>query len=521
MFKDKINVIEEEMLSQFGKASVVQKNQTEKIQDATKCLTDNLEILSELNDKNTSDMNNLLEELSNLVGNEIDLNLDVSSTEDITIINDVSNTEIEKERLIDIEPLSITDGWDKYYSEVENLAELENINLSIDPFEVLLSESEKNRILKQVKDDYTMEKAKCDKYDYFLASFSGIISGFVDVFFVGSAISDSKGKLSEFTDQQAEKVIVKFSDFIIQNDKKNNTKIGMSFDKAESSLQNRVQYLEKRFKVPYDARYVKDLSNSKNLKMNTNNHHSVSLGHSPDLMGLLFSLLDQFTNKGTYYSNGSFVRSTLSSGKSYHMEGNNIIEKLFFGVTQWFGHCMSDLIGSNSSVGHGNRGTGLPIPFTQMFQGANNIHFKGDDISKIARETFENGYDVRHGSATTIPVILNELIVRFLWAIKQYYVHKKNMKEILFSKDSPELRRMVVTSYGCLCIVDGTDGLLRSKGNTVIFLSRINISAWSRFAYLGIKEARVMYGENIIDVDRLDKDLKSEWEQVYTISSKY
>ena len=62
-----------------------------------------------------------------------------------------------------------------------------------------------------------------------------------------------------------------------------------------------------------------------------------------------------------------FVRSARSSGEKYEMKGNNIIEKLFFGITQWFGHCISDLIGSNSSVGNGNRGTGLPIPFTQMF----------------------------------------------------------------------------------------------------------------------------------------------------------
>ena len=309
MFKDEFNVIDEEMLNQFVKASVIQKTQVEKIQDARNQINEDLEDLSELNDMNATAVAKLLEEASNLVGNENNLKLSCLQVNSFTLLNDMSNFETEDERLIDIDTLPVTDDWNEYYSQIENFAALQNIKLSKDPFELLLSESDRHRILKQVKEDYTMTKANCDKYDYFLASFSGIISGFIDVFFVGSSVDGSKGSLSKFTDEQAEKIVIRFSDFIIDNDEKqNNAPIGMSSDKARGSLQYRVQYLEKKFKVSYDARYAKDLVNSNGLKMNTKNHHSVSLAHSPDLMGLLFSILDQFSNKGTYYSNGNFCK---------------------------------------------------------------------------------------------------------------------------------------------------------------------------------------------------------------------
>ena len=275
--------------------------------------------------------------------------------------------------------------------------------------------------------------------------------------------------------------------------------------------------------MPYDARYVKDLQNGAGLKMNTKNHHYVSLAHSPGLEGLFFSLLDQFTNSGTYFSNGTFKRSKNVSGLDFELQGNSLIQKLFFGFVNWFGHNMSDLIGSNSAVGKGNRGSGLPVPLTQFFQLFDKVRLKnGDDIAKIARLVFEEqGYDIRHGAAAAVPVVINELIIRFLWAIKQYLYHSKTLEEILLTKKSPELRKMLLMGHGCLCLVDGTDAVIKGGGNIIYVFSRMNFVAWSRLAYSGLREVQVIYGKNVIDVEELDKELENEWKEIYSNSNIY
>ena len=82
-----------------------------------------------------------------------------------------------------------------------------------------------------------------------------------------------------------------------------------------------------------------------------------SLGHSPDIIGLFFSILNQFTSTSTFLSNGQLI--TIETN-TYELQGHNFISKLFCGVTNWFGHIMSDIAGSSGAAG---RGSGVVIPF--------------------------------------------------------------------------------------------------------------------------------------------------------------
>ena len=46
------------------------------------------------------------------------------------------------------------------------------------------------------------------------------------------------------------------------------------------------------------------------------NHHLKSLAHSPDIVGLFFSILDQFQNKASYVSNGRLIRIDTQDGRN-------------------------------------------------------------------------------------------------------------------------------------------------------------------------------------------------------------
>lgn len=66
--------------------------------------------------------------------------------------------------------------------------------------------------------------------------------------------------------------------------------------KEPDNSANMIGHLERRCKVNYDARYAKDLlMGDKVLNMSMKNHHLKSLGYSPDIIGLFFSILDSFT----------------------------------------------------------------------------------------------------------------------------------------------------------------------------------------------------------------------------------
>ncbi|MBO1307911.1 hypothetical protein JZO70_17180 [Enterococcus sp. 669A] len=519
--------LEKSILDELGNVAKVQKDQADKMTDAISGVRTGLDSLSKINKVNNLDLEDLLTKATNMLGDdELDFETDTEFTSQLLQIDQTQKEEIQKEveqyQIKTLEYIEIGSDWEDYRRNISEYATENGIDLLSDPFEDMLSTEQRNHIIDKLKEDYTLKEAHCDKYDYLLAGFSGIVTGFIDIFFVGSSIIGEKGKLSILSDKQAEKLVTKFSDFIISQDKKNGVTVGMSHDKATSTLQNRVQYLEKRFKVSYDARYKSDLENGSGLKMSPKNHHTISLAHSPGLEGLFFSLLDQFTNSGTYLSNGTFKRSKNKSNSKIELKGRTFVEKIFFGFVNWIGHNMSDLIGSNSAVGKGNRGSGLPIPMTQFFQLFDRTRLgSGDDIAKIAREVFESGYDVRHGAALAVPVVLNNLIIHFMWTIKQYFYHKKTLNEVKSQKNSPELRRMLLMGHGCLCLVDGGDAVIQGGGNIMLIFSRMNFVAWSKFAYAGFKEVRVIYGQNVLNIEALDKDLESEWNEILSDSIKY
>lgn len=70
-----------------------------------------------------------------------------------------------------------------------------------------------------------------------------------------------------------------------------------------------ISYLEQAFPVNYDARYAKDLVVEDGVLsgMRPLNHHLLSLAHSPDPIGLIFSIIDQFMGYATFIDKGKII----------------------------------------------------------------------------------------------------------------------------------------------------------------------------------------------------------------------
>lgn len=224
-------------------------------------------------------------------------------------------------------------------------------------------------------------------------------------------------------------------------------------------------------------------------------HHMMSLVHSPDIVGLFFSILNQFTMTSSFIADGQLI--TIESD-TFELKGGNFIMKIMCGIANWFGHLMSDIAGSS---GNHNRGMGITMPFYEFFGFCNFGKFKvGEErktLAEIAQMAFTYqedknspvmSYDFRFGMTQAIPIVVTELTIRLIWALRRHFQYHKSFKECIPSSRNADLRVMILIGNGTLCVMDGIDAGVKSGGNFLMFFMRMNLCAWVRFAVLVLKE---------------------------------
>lgn len=309
--------------------------------------------------------------------------------------------------------------------------------------------------------------ASCDKYDYMAAAFCGAMAGMVDILFVGApGISD----LGKITDAGVDTLVKKVASLYGWSPREG----------KEDSIASAIGFFERHFRVNYDQRSTADVDGM--FDMAAKNHHFKSLSHAPDPIGLFFSILDQFTNKSSFLDNGRLIRVD-TSATDFRLEGSNFIAKLFCGFCNWLGHIMSDIAGSSGNRGQGEgRGSGISAPFMELFGTCNFGSFQvGNDrqnLATVMTRVFQEGYDFRFSVTTAIPVIMQDLMIRVFWAIRQHYFEGKPWGDCIPNSKHADLRIMLIVGCATLCLVDGTDAAIRGAmagGNILVFILHLNI----------------------------------------------
>lgn len=334
----------------------------------------------------------------------------------------------------------------------------------------LMVNNKENQALLQADD-------KCDKYDYLVAVACGAIGGMIDIFLVGAPGDSKLGKWTDVQVDNAVKGFAKMSGWNPKEAKKNN-------------VASAIHFLETKFKINYDQKNINDVGNLFNIR--PINHHIMSLSHSPDVIGLFFSVLNQFTSTSSFIVNGQVI--TINT-ETFELQGNNFISKLFCGIANWFGHIISDMAGSSGSKG---RGTGVVMPFYELFQfckfGKFDVGKDKQDLATIATRAFQEGYDFRFGLALAIPVVITDLSIRLIWSLRRCFQYGKPIKECIPTSKHADLRIMLLFGNGTLCVMDGIDAGIRSGGNYLAFFMRLNLIAWFRFVTLVLKEVCIRTG---------------------------
>ena len=324
----------------------------------------------------------------------------------------------------------------------------------------------------------------CDKYDYMLSACSGALCGIMDVFLVGKP---GESPLGDMTDKWFADRTIDFAKLC-------------GYKSDNESLSSAIKFLERKFKIPYDQSVGGGIFKEM-INLTPSNHHFKSLAHNPTILGLFFSILNQFTNTSSFVSNGELITLTNSDNK-FELRGNNIPSKLFCGIANWIGHLISDMSGSSSSKG---RGMGIPSPLlawsNDVIAIKRKLNIPASEFDKsandLALKLFEKGYDARFQTTQAIPVFINEMVVRLFYAvrrsIKYYSISDKSERSFaaLWKACEPfsnaTVKRMLTVAHGTFCLVDISDATLKGFAtgggsfNVVEFFMRVNIVGVGRF----------------------------------------
>lgn len=278
-----------------------------------------------------------------------------------------------------------------------------------------------------------LKEDTCDKYDYLAAVACGAIGGMIDIFLVGIP---GHSVLGNWSDKQVDKVVMSFA-----------KKLGWKPTiKNANNVNSAIGFLEKNYKVNYDQRKSGDVNGRFNIAPRT--HHMMSLAHSPDIIGLFFSILNQFTSTSSFIVDGKLITIRTDT---FELQGGNFVAKIFCGVSNWFGHLMSDVAGSSGSHG---RGTGIVMPFYELFGlckfGRFNTQSGVKDVSEIAMQAFTNGYDTRFGIATSIPLVITDLSIRLVWGLRRHFQKGFPVKACVPTSKAVTLRVMLLVGNGTL-----------------------------------------------------------------------
>ena len=361
-----------------------------------------------------------------------------------------------------------------------------------------------NTELARVNQELERYTNHADKADYALAVTSGVLAGLVDSLFVGEF---SLEYANQWGNQQAEKLVLKVAKYQ-----------GYS----GTDLGQAIKHLEDQFPIAADkatAAFGGGLQ-----------HHLRDFSHHPTPLGLVCSILTQFT--GNVYGTdvaGAFQCVPLNKD-GLNLVGKSFPEKIMFGAVNWFFHMVSDVAGSSASVMKGSFGTGLPGPLVSLLKEFSSTRlFKKQDakgckefsvyISKLFNGTLlgerdskdnliplkfdlrtEMGVAMQVGKQT-IPVIINECIVRSFFLLRRLLqelsrddiqewsdVHKINWKAIIPFRNRTVDRMLTIASM-TFTVADTADAAIHaaieSGGNWVLFSGRFV----TRFNYVGAGRA--------------------------------
>ena len=330
-------------------------------------------------------------------------------------------------------------------------------------------------------------ESHADGLDYAVAAASGVLTGILDIFFVGEFSLDG----TPWGTEKSEKFVVNIANKTAAKDSA--IPKGHKFD----SMPKAMEYLGNKY--------------SANAASSVN--HLSDFSFHPSILGLIVSIIGQLSGM-TYGWNPKLGQFGWIAAANSSVAGASIFEKFFRAITTWGANLVCGISGAPNA----KLGKGIPGPIMSMFQEGSSaitktdskapIHFKNslDDMFR-GKLNGQNGvpFDFNselafyaHLGKQALVVGINEVIVRAFYFIRHLIneiklegvASFKELRKINWSNVVPfknrTIVRMLTVSMATLTAIDTADAAIRavarSGGNGAAFLTQFAL----RINYVGI-----------------------------------
>ena len=198
--------------------------------------------------------------------------------------------------------------------------------------------------------------------------------------------------------------------------------------------EEQIRKLENAYRVPYDVATSRGLSEVV-PGLGPGTHRYQSLGHDP-LLGWIFGVRDLL--RGEFTAIGSDGRWIVQVTGEPLQAGEHLFVRIFEALRVVAGHLLSDL------------GTprGLPAPLMPLllFLQHGSIGKQGYTVAEISRQMYRMNYDFRHFLASSVPVLVIEVIVRIAYFAKAIS-EGKSLADAVPLGSTPKLRTQLFTAH--------------------------------------------------------------------------
>lgn len=381
------------------------------------------------------------------------------------------------------------------------MGQLDQLDIALIPNDEMQAKNEYDldRIIYDLDSQLSALSTQGDSLDYLLSIGSGLLCGILDILWVGP-FNLERGR--NFASTEIDDIVMQAAKLL---------------GCETNDLTTAVRFLEERFPVPSDGNTA-DFGGALQ-------HHLRDFAHHPTIVGLIFSLLTQFTGKAYGTDRYGMFMIVEVPEASQCFIGNDVPSKLLFGMLSWFFHLVSDMAGSSSSAGRSG-GTGIPGPLLSLAKELSALPFfretrNGNTLSVVLSKLFNgtllaerdaSGAIVKDGiirfdlrgelgvgaelGRQALPVVANECIVRGFYFIRRFAtvlreeeIHSlKDIKHVNWDrvkpKDNPTIARMLTIATGVFTTVDIGEAVLTQK-------------MWVSVNYIGMGRFAVALGNDI------------------------
>ncbi len=392
-----------------------------------------------------------------------------------------------------------------------------------------------------------------DMFDYAVAVSSGILTGLIDIFFVGEIDWEKELGKTAKASKNANKWVNKFIEKIAELE-------GYDFKKGadgQNRLRGAIAFLEKKHKLASDNIWKGEAGKSIS---STCAHHLDDLAHHPTLIGLAANVFTTLFRVGIFVNKdgvwhfalaeadlselmklwGPIVLTAVTTwlvnilNRKYHEEELKEIPvplrklltvlatapaaiDILLVTKNWLGHLVSDMGGSKNTVG---KGMGIPGVFLSLLKEISSLPgISSTELPAIIDQWYRNDkIDLRKELAfvsvalekQSLPVIINEVMVRGFYFIRrliqQAQLHGTDWKNYNWREVIPfnnrTIVRMLTIAHGTFVAMDVADAAIRTAMsgaavNPAVFLTkmalRVNFVGLGRLTFACWSEIRMSY----------------------------